>query len=525
MKKVEIYDTTLRDGAQSEDVSFTLEDKLRIAEQLDNLGIHYIEGGWPGANPKDTKFFKEVKSLFLKNSKIVAFGSTRKASAHAKEDPNIEALLQADTNYVTIVGKSWDFHVTEALGVTLRENIEMIEDSVAYLKSKDRYVFFDAEHYFDGFKSNPEYAIQTLHASLRAGADLIVLCDTNGGTMPDEIKKIFRDTRRKIKSPMGIHTHNDSDVAVANSIIAVESGAVHVQGTINGLGERCGNANLCSIIPNLKIKLGINCIPEQQLTYLREVSRFVSEIANIPPNRHQPYVGDSAFTHKGGLHVHAIRKKATTYEHIRPDAVGNIQRTLVSDYSGISSIVHKAGEYGITIKQDDRPKLQEVLHVLKEMEDRGYQFEGAEGSFELLMKRSLGLHKGFFNLIGFRVIVEKRKEGEAPISEATIMLKVGGEIEHTAAVGNGPVNALDNALRKALEKFYPALKEVHLIDYKVRVLTGMRGTASRVRVLIESGDKQRKWGTVGVSENIIEASWQALVDSIEYKLLKDREQV
>lgn len=524
MKKVEIYDTTLRDGAQAEDVAFILEDKLRITEQLDNLGIHYIEGGYPGANPKDTRFFKEVKSLSLKNSRIVAFGSTRKASSRAKSDPNIEALLQADTDYVTIVAKSWDFHVTEALGVALEENIEMIGDSVAFLKSKGKYVFFDAEHYFDGFKSNPEYAIQTLKASLSAGADLLVLCDTNGGSLPEEIRKIIRETRRAIKAPLGVHCHNDADVAVANSIIAVQSGAAHVQGTINGLGERCGNANLCSIIPNLRLKLGIHCIGDSQLQRLREVAHFVSEIANIPPNRRQPYVGDSAFTHKGGLHIHAVRKRATTYEHIRPADVGNVQRTLVSDYAGLSAIIHKAGEYGIVVKQEDRTKLQEVLQVLKEMEDRGYQFEGAEGSFELLMKRSLGLHKRFFNLIGFRVIVEKRKEGEAPISEATIMVKVGGETEHTAAVGNGPVNALDNALRKALENFYPALKEVYLIDYKVRVLTGMRGTASRVRVLIESGDKQRKWGTVGVSENIIEASWQALVDSIEYKLLKDKEQ-
>jgi len=523
MKRVEIYDTTLRDGAQAEDVTFILEDKLRITEKLDSLGIHYIEGGYPGANPKDTRFFKEVKKLPLKNSKIVAFGSTRKASSRAKSDPNMEALLQAETDHVAIVAKSWDFHVTEALGVALEENIEMIEDSVAFLKSKGKYVFFDAEHYFDGFKSNPEYAIRTLESALSAGADMLVLCDTNGGSLPEDIKRIIRMTRRVIKAPLGIHCHNDADVAVANSIVAIQAGVVQVQGTINGLGERCGNANLCSIIPNLKLKLGIHCIEDSQLQNLRAVSHFISEIANIPPNRRQPYVGDSAFTHKGGLHIHAIRKKSTTYEHIRPEYVGNVQRTLVSDYAGLSTIIHKAGEYGIVVKPEDRPKLQEVLRVLKEMEDRGYQFEGAEGSFELLMKRTLGLHKRSFDLIGFRVIVEKRKEEESPFSEATIMVKVGGETEHTAAVGNGPVNAIDNALRKALENFYPSLKEVHLIDYKVRVLTGMRGTASRVRVLIESGDKHRKWGTVGVSENIIEASWEALVDSIEYKLLKDRE--
>ncbi|MCC7202225.1 MAG: citramalate synthase [Nitrospirae bacterium] len=523
MRDVEIYDTTLRDGAQAEDVSFTLEDKIRITEQLDSLGIHFIEGGFPGANPKDTRFFQEVKSLRLKKSRIVAFGSTRKVSNKAKGDPNIEALLDADTSHVTIVGKSWDFHATEALGVTLKQNLDMIADSVSYLKSKGKTVFFDAEHYFDGFKSNPEYAIQTLRTSLQAGADCLVLCDTNGGTLPGDIGRIIKKTRSECKAAMGIHCHNDSDLAVANSIIAAEAGIRQIQGTINGLGERCGNANLCSIIPNLRLKLGIDCLSLEQLKHLRRVSHFVSEIANITPDRHQPYVGDSAFTHKGGLHVHAVRKKAMTYEHVNPDAVGNVRRTLVSDYSGISTIVQKAGDYGIAIKQDDRPKLNEVLKVLKEMEEQGYQFEGAEGSFELLMKKALNLHTRFYNLIGFRIIVEKRREDEAPISEATIMLNVDGETEHTAAVGNGPVNALDNALRKALEKFYPSLRDVSLLDYKVRVLTGMKGTASRVRVLIESGDKDKKWGTVGVSENIIEASWQALADSIEFKLLKDSE--
>lgn len=523
MGKVKLYDTTLRDGAQAEDVSFTLEDKLRIVEHLDNLGIHYIEGGWPGANPKDTKFFQEVKALPLKNSRIVAFGSTCKARVRAEDDTNLKAIVNADTTHVAIVGKSWNIHVTEILGVSLKENLGMIKDTIRFLKKKGKYVFFDAEHYFDGYKADMEYAIKTLEAALSVGVDCIVLCDTNGGTLPDDIRKIIRTTKRLLKVPLGVHFHNDSDVAVANSIISVKEGAVVVQGTINGLGERCGNANLCSIIPNLKLKLGIECITDEQLRHLRDVSHFVSEIANIRPSRRQPYVGDSAFTHKGGLHVHAVRKRSDSYEHIRPEAVGNIQRTLVSDYSGLNTILLKAEEYGILVKEGDRLKLAEVLHVMKDMEDQGYQFEGAEGSFELLIKKNLGLYSRFFDLIGFRVIVEKRKEGEVPISEATIMLKVDGEVEHTAAVGNGPVNALDNALRKALEKFYPSLKEVSLKDYKVRVLTGMRGTASRVRVLIESGDKDRKWGTVGVSENIIEASWQALVDSIEYKLLKDRE--
>src|SRR3989304_4186519 len=410
MKNIELYDTTLRDGAQAEDVSFTLEDKLRIVEQLDNLGIHFIEGGFPGANPKDTKFFQEVKLINLKRSAIVAFGSTRKVSNKAKADPNIEALLNAETSHVAIVGKSWDFHVTEALGVTLKQNIDMIADSISYLKSKGKYVFFDAEHYFDGFKANPEYALQTLKASVRAGADCLVLCDTNGGSLPEEISRIIKSTRRECKTVMGIHCHNDSDLAVANSIIAAGAGITLIQGTINGLGERCGNANLCSIIPNLKLKLGVDCLSADQLKQLRKVSHFVSEIANITPDRHQPYVGDSAFTHKGGLHV------------------------------------QKAGEYGITIKPDDRPKLNEVLKVLKEMEDRGYQFEGAEGSFELLMKKALNLHTKYFKLIGFRTIVEKRREDESPISEATIMLNIDGATEHHAAVGNGPVNALDNAL-------------------------------------------------------------------------------
>ncbi len=521
--KVKLYDTTLRDGAQAEDVSFTLEDKLRITEQLDYLGIHYIEGGWPGANPKDTRFFQEVRALPLKNSVIVAFGSTRKAYTHPENDANLKYIIDAHTTHVAIVGKSWDFHVTDILGIPLEENIRMIEDTVGFLKKQGRFVFFDAEHYFDGYRVNRDYAIQTIRAAISGGADIIVLCDTNGGTLPDEIRKIIRQTRALVQASYGVHFHNDSDVAVANSIIAVQEGVSLVQGTMNGLGERCGNANLCSIIPNLKLKLGIECITEEQLKHLRQVSRFVSEIANIPPNRHQPYVGDSAFTHKGGLHVHGVRKKSISYEHVKPEAVGNVQRTLVSDYSGLNTIIHKAEEYGITVREEDRPRLREVLQILKELEDRGYQFEGAEGSFELLIKRSLGLYTRFFDLMGFRVIVEKRRDDEPPISEATIMLKVRGEVEHTAAEGNGPVNALDNALRKALEKFYPNLREMKLKDYKVRVLTGIRGTASRVRVLIESGDKEKKWGTVGVSDNIIEASWQALVDSIEYKLLKDKE--
>ena len=522
VRKIELYDTTLRDGTQSEDFSLSVEDKLRIVQQLDALGVHYIEGGWPGASPRDTRFFKEVKELPLRHAKIAAFGATRKAGNKAREDGNLRALLQAGTDVITLVGKSWDLHVTKALGTTLKINLEMIADSIAFLKSKKKTVFFDAEHFFDGFKANPEYALRTLRAAEDAGVDCLVLCDTNGGTLPHELRRILTQTRREISAPFGIHAHNDSDLAVANSLTAVEMGARQVQGTVNGMGERCGNANLCSIIGNLTLKMGVDCIDPEQLERLREVSRFVSEIANIPPNRHQPYVGDSAFAHKAGLHVHAVLKQAALYEHVPPERVGNRQRMLVSDHAGRSMIVQKMSEFGIPLSPD-HPKLHEILDALKDLEERGYQFEGAEGSFELLVKKVLGVHKPYFDLVGLRVIVERRQEWAEPISEATVMVAVRGDVEHTAGIGNGPVNALDHALRKALEKFYPALRDVHLLDYKVRVLAGRRGTASRVRVLIESGDGERKWGTVGVSENIIEASWLALVDSIEYKLLKEEE--
>jgi len=519
MRIVEIYDTTLRDGAQAEDVAFSVEDKLRITQKLDELGVSYIEGGWPGANPKDTDYFREAKRLSLKQSQIVAFGATRKSSNKVSEDGGIRALLAADTGIVTLVGKSWDLHVKEALGISLGKNLEIISDSIAYLKSKKKKVFFDAEHFFDGYKANPDHALATLYRAQEAGADCLILCDTNGGTMPWELRNIFSKVTPELTSSLGIHAHNDAEMAVANSLTAVEMGARQVQGTINGLGERCGNANLCSIIPNLQIKLKIKCFSDEQLAHLKEVSRFVYEIANLAPNKRLPYVGGAAFAHKGGIHVHAVRKNPLTYEHVRPEAVGNRQRFLISDYAGKSSVLQKAAEYRIKIKEDS-PQLHKILDALKELENQGFQFEGAEGSFELLMKKAMGSHRRFFDLVGFRVIVERRQEQESPISEATIMVKVGGEVEHTAAVGNGPVNALDNALRKALEKFYPQLKDVKLLDYKVRVLSAGAGTASRVRVLIESGDSQGKWGTVGVSENIIEASWQALVDSIEYKLLK-----
>lgn len=520
-RKIIIYDTTLRDGSQAEDISFSLEDKIRITERLDDFGIDYIEGGWPASNPKDAEYFKKASKLKLKHSIVTAFGSTTKPRTKPEDDVNIKALLDAKAQAVTIFGKTWDFHVKEALKTTLEANLELIYSSIVYLKKHVKTVFFDAEHFFDGFKDNPQYAISCLKSAFEAGADCLVLCDTNGGTMPDDIRKTILDVQAQIpNAPLGIHAHNDSECAVANSIIAVMMGASHVQGTINGIGERCGNANLCSIIANLQIKYHLNCLPEGKLPKLREVSRFVNEIANITHFKRQPFVGDSAFAHKGGIHVSAIRKRPETYEHIRPELVGNSQRVLISDLAGKSNIIRKAEEFNIKL-QADSPQLQGILEDLKALEHHGFQFEGAEASFELLLKKALGLHRKFFELIGFRVIDEKRKESETPYSEATIMVKVGKTIEHTAASGNGPVNALDHALRKALEKFYPSLKEVRLIDYKVRVLTAGKGTASKVRVLVESGDSHSKWGTVGVSENIIEASWQALVDSIEYKLLKD----
>ncbi len=517
MSLVKLYDTTLRDGTQAEDISFLVEDKIRIAHKLDEIGIHYIEGGWPGSNPKDVAFFKDIKKEKLSQAKIAAFGSTRRAKITPDKDHNLKTLVQAEPDVCTIFGKTWDFHVREALRISLEENLELVFDSLEYLKARVPEVFYDAEHFFDGYKANPDYAIKTLKAAQDAKADCIVLCDTNGGTMPFELVDIIREVRKHISAPLGIHTHNDSECAVANSIHAVNEGIVQVQGTINGFGERCGNANLCSIIPALNIKMKKECISDEQLRKMRDISRLVYELANISPDKHQPYVGNSAFAHKGGVHVSAIQRHPETYEHMRPERVGNMTRVLISDLSGRSNILAKAEEFKINMDSKD-PVTLEILDNIKEMENRGYQFEGAEASFELLMKRALGTHRKFFSVIGFRVIDEKRHEDQKPFSEATIMVKVGGKVEHTAAEGNGPVNALDNALRKALEKFYPKLKEVKLLDYKVRVLPAGQGTASSTRVLIESGDKEARWGTVGVSENIVDASYQALIDSIEYKL-------
>ncbi|MGQ0667413.1 MAG: citramalate synthase [Nitrospiraceae bacterium] len=514
---LEVYDTTLRDGAQAEDVSFSVEDKVRVAQKLDELGVHFIEGGWPGANPKDIEFFQMIKTIPLKHAAVVAFGSTRKASNSVRKDPNLQALLAAETGTITIFGKTWSLHVTDALGISLSKNLELIGDSVSYLRNKGRRVFYDAEHFFDGYRTNPEYALNTIQRAVEAGAERVILCDTNGGAMPWEIRKVCEIVRRACPVPLGIHAHNDCEMAVANSLVAIESGIVQVQGTINGIGERCGNANLCSIIPNLELKMKRPVLTDR-LSQLKEVSGFVTEIANLMPNKHQPYVGDAAFAHKGGVHIHAVLKNSATYEHIDPAQVGNRQRVLVSDYAGRSGLLEKIEAYGIKLSKN-HSKVQELVDTLKQRESQGYQFEGAEGSFELLMRKAMGSHKPAFQLLGFRVIVEKKQDNGAPVAEATVMVKVGDVVEHTAAVGAGPVNALDHALRKSLEKFYPQLREVKLLDYKVRVLAANKGTESKVRVLIESGDHKDKWGTVGVSENIIEATWQALADSIEYKLL------
>ena len=521
-REIKIYDTTLRDGTQGEGVSFSMEDKVRIAQRLDSLGIHYIEGGWPGSNPKDLRFFKRVQDAVFKTAKITAFGATRRPGVRPQDDGNIQALVEAGPPVVTIFGKSWDFHVTAAIGTTLEENLAMIGDSVAYLLKHFEEVIYDAEHFFDGFKKNPEYAIQTLLAAESAGAHCLVLCDTNGGSLPHEIGAIVREVRRAVKAdtPLGIHVHNDTECAVANSLAAVSEGIGHVQGTINGYGERCGNANLVSIIPNLMLKMGLESIPREHLRELRDVSRFVSELANRKPWSSQPYVGDSAFAHKGGIHVSAVLKHPDTYEHTDPDLVGNHRRVLVSELAGQSNILWKAREYGIDLDKNT-PDARRILEMLKRMEDEGFQFEGAEASFELLMERALGNHRPYFDLDGYRVIVEENNGGAEPVAEATVRLRVKGIAEHTAAAGNGPVNALDFALRKALEDFYPNLKEMELLDYKVRILDESKGTAAKTRVLITSGDGDETWGTVGVADNIIEASWQAVVDSIEYKLRRD----
>ena len=521
-KKIHLYDTTLRDGCQSEDVSLTVDDKLTIAGRLDEFGFDYIEGGWPGSNERDAAFFIEVKKLKLRHAKIAAFGSTRRANLKASQDRNLELILRADTPVATVVGKTWDLHVREALRITNEQNFEVIHDTIAFLKRRVDEVILDAEHFFDGFAADPDFALKCLSAAADAGVDLICLCDTNGGRLPFEIEDGVKAARATVSCPIGVHCHNDSEVAVANTIAAVRAGAVQIQGTINGLGERCGNANLISTIANLQLKMGYQCVSPAKLKSLRELSTLVFELANITPMPRQPYVGRSAFAHKGGLHVSAIQRDSRTYEHIDPALVGNDRRVLLSELAGQSNIVYKAREFGLDIDPKDE-KIGNLLAELKRLEGQGYVFDGADASFELVMLRGLGLEREHFRLVSFRAFDDKWDEDQEPFSEAIVVIDgPDGRRSRSSAIGNGPVNALDSALRKSLVPYYPSLGAMQLTDYKVRVLDNGVGTGARVRVLIESTDGKRRWGTVGVSNNVIEASWQALVDSVEYKLHRDR---
>ena len=517
--RIEVYDSTLRDGAQAEGISYSLEDKLLIARRLDALGVHYIEGGWPNpTNPKDLAFFQEAKKLGLR-AKVTAFGSTRRATNAPEEDETLNTLLRAETDSIALFGKSWTLHATEILRTTLAGNVQLIEDSVAYLVAHGREVIYDAEHFFDGYKTDADYAIETLLAAERGGARILVLCDTNGGTLTSEMGKIVEEVKAQIGIPFGIHTHNDAGVGVANTLVAVERGAVQVQGTFNGYGERCGNANLCAILPNLELKMGYQTLGPERLKELMDFSRFLSEIANVYHDHRQPYVGESAFAHKGGAHIDGVMKVAHSFEHIEPEQVGNERRFLVSDQAGGATIVSKLRRFLPDIEKRD-PLVGQVLERVKQLEHEGYQFEAAEGSFELLARRVQGTYEDLFTLINFRTI--NRKSGAyAEEAEAIVKVAIGDAEYHTVAGGDGPVNALDQALRKALEQEFPALKQVHLEDYKVRVLSSSDGTAAKVRVLIESSDGKDVWGTVGVSENVIEASWIALADSLHYKLMQD----
>jgi len=517
---IKLFDTTLRDGSQAEGISFSAHDKMRIAQELDRLGIHYIEGGWPGSNPKDNQFFQEARKLKLKNAKLVAFGSTRRKNTPANKDSNLVAIVKSGVKVACIFGKSWDMQVTHALRATLDENLAMIAESVKFLKSKKLEVIYDAEHFFDGYRANPTYAVKTLKAAHEAGASNLTLCDTNGGSLPTQIAEAVHAVRRALpKAALGIHTHNDSGCAVANALAAVESGVVLVQGVMNGFGERCGNADLVVLIADLQLKMGQPVLSEMQLRSLTEVSRAISEIANIVPNDRQPYVGQSAFAHKGGVHVSAVARHTATYEHIDPSIVGNERRILVSELSGKSNVLMKGHELHADLTKNAQAS-EAVLNALKKKELEGYHFEGAEASFQLLVEKALGRYRPAFELESYRVAVENSQSG-ALATEATVKLKVKGQSDHTVGAGDGPVNALDHALRKALEKFYPALKQMTLTDFKVRVLNAAAGTAAKVRVLIESRDAKDEWTTMGVSTNLIEASWFALVDAIDYKLLKD----
>ncbi len=520
-----IYDTTLRDGAQREGMALSLEDKLRIARQLDQLGIPFIEGGWPGANPKDVQLFWQLQEQPLTQAELVAFCATRRPGKTAATDPMLQPILSAGTRWVTIFGKSWDLHVTAGLKTSLDENLAMIHDTIAYLRGQDRRVIYDAEHWFDGYKRNPAYALQTLEAAIGAGAEWLVFCDTNGGTLPHEVSQIVQEVRQTMTAShaalkLGIHTHNDSDTAVANAIGAVMEGVQMVQGTINGYGERCGNANLCSLIPNLQLKLGYSCIRDDQLAKLSESSRLISEIANLAPDEHAPFVGLSAFAHKGGIHVSAVEQNPQTYEHLQPERVGNLRRIVISDQSGLSNILAKARSFGIDLDKQD-PACRQILQHLKHLENQGYQFEAAEASFELLMREALGQRRSPFEFKGFQVHYSLVSGPEAPLSNAlaTVKLAVDGKDILESAEGNGPVSALDAALRKALTNFYPEIETFHLTDYKVRILDGRAGTSAKTRVLVESSNGHQRWTTVGVSANILEASYHAVVEGLEYGLL------
>lgn len=524
---IEIYDTTLRDGTQAEEINFSVEDKILVARKLDELGIHYIEGGWPGSNVTDKKFFKEIQEYKLETVKVAAFGSTCNPKGKAETDTNLKLLVESKAPVITIFGKTWDLHVREALRTTNERNLEIIAESVAFLKPKCEKVIFDAEHWFDGYKDNPDFAMACLKSAVDAGASTVVMCDTNGGSMPHEIAEITAKVVETFPNTIvGIHCHNDSEVAVANTLASVQEGATHVQGTMNGYGERCGNANLCSIIPNLELKFNgaYTCIGADKLKKLTEVSNYVTETSNLRPLMRQAYTGRSAFAHKGGIHVSAVLRNPRTYEHITPETVGNEQRVLLSDLAGRSNIIFMAKKFGYELDKDD-PAVKDLLAEVKERESMGYEYSVAEASYELLFFRTMGWSKRYFRLMNYRVVDLVHEASDDPFIEATVMLKVHGDTVHTAATGNGPVNAMDNAMRKALEDAYPNLKEMRLTDFKVRVLSGTTresgGTAAIVRVLIESADKHSRWTTIGVSYDVIDAGRRALVDSIVYKLYKD----
>ncbi len=519
--QVVIYDTTLRDGSQGEGISFSVDDKLKIASLLDELGVAYIEGGWPGSNPKDAAFFRRAQELNFRHARLAAFGMTCRVGGQPEGDPNIRALLDAHTPVVTVVGKTSMLHVTEVLRTTPEENLRIIRDSLAYLKGQGKEVIYDAEHFFDGYKLDPDYSLRTLQAAVEGQADILVLCDTNGGTLPWEVEEITAAVAAAMPGiGLGIHTHNDSELGVANTLAAVRQGAVHVQGTINGYGERCGNANLCSIIPDLELKMGIRCLPDGALRKLSHISRSVAETANMAPDTHQPYVGKSAFAHKGGIHVAAMRRTIESYQHIDPTLVGNEMRFLISDLSGRGNVLHEAEKMGMDLSSE---KAHAVLDEIKRLEHEGYVFEGAEASVALMLRRVAEGYVPPFELLNFTTLVIQNGEYGSEV-EATVKLRVKGEIFHTAAEGNGPVNALDKALRKALTPVYPEIAHFHLADYKVRILDGNRGTAATTRVLIDTQNSHRRWSTVGAGTNIINASWRALVDSVEYGLLLEQEQ-